>query len=118
MKNFKQHKILGGNGPVILLVLFFLIQILETQAQQISNNGTYISITTGTFIGLDSITNYNSATLVNNGSLTINKFNNSAAVENNETLAATTINNSGTFENTGTLTASDRVTKSSHTLDL
>ncbi|MFQ3297366.1 MAG: hypothetical protein ACI921_001352, partial [Polaribacter sp.] len=71
MKNFKQHKILGSNGPVILLVLFFLIQILETQAQQISNNGTYISITTSTFIGLDSITNYNSATLVNNGTLTI-----------------------------------------------
>ena len=101
MKNFKQHKILGSNGPVILLVLFFLIQILETQAQQISNNGTYISITTGTFIGMDSITNYNSATLVNNGTLTINKFNNSAAVENNETLATTTINNSGTFENRG-----------------
>jgi hypothetical protein len=112
MKNFKQHKILGSNGPVILLVLFFLIQILETQAQQISNSGTYISITTGTFIGLDSITNYNSATLVNNGTLTINKFNNSAAVENNATLATTTINNSGTFENTGTLTASNSVTNS------
>jgi hypothetical protein len=107
MKNFKQHKILGSNGPAILLFLFFLIQIRATQAQHISNNGTYISITTGTFIGMDSITNYNSATLVNNGTLTLNKFNNSANVENNETLATATINNAGTFQNTEILTATD-----------
>ena len=107
MKNFTQHKILGSNGPVILLVLFFLIQILETQAQHISNNGTYISITTGTFIGMDSITNYNSATLVNNGTITITTVNNSATIENNETLATTTINNAGTFQNTEMVTATD-----------
>jgi hypothetical protein len=107
MKNFTQHKILGSNGPFILLVLFFLIQILETQAQYISNNGTYISITTGTVIGMDSITNYNSATLANNGTLTIITVNNTATIVNNETLAAATINNPGTFQNTKTLTATD-----------
>ena len=107
MKNFKQHKILGSNGPIILLVLFFLIQIQATQAQHISNNGTYISITTGTFIGMDSITNYNSATLVNNGTITITKVNNSATIENNETLATTTINNAGAFQNTEMVTATD-----------
>ena len=107
MKNFKQHKISGSNGPAILLVLFFLIQILETQAQHISNNGTYISITTGTFIGMDSITNYNSATLVNNGTITITTVNNSATIENNETLATTTINNAGAFQNTEMVTATD-----------
>ena len=107
MKNFKQHKILRSNGPAILLVLFFLIQIRATQAQQISNNGTYISVTTGTFIGMDSITNYNSATLVNNGTITITTVNNSATIENNETLATTTINNAGTFQNTKMVTATD-----------
>jgi hypothetical protein len=107
MKNFKQHKILGSNGSVILLVLFFLIQILQIQAQHISNNGAYISVTTGTFIEMDSITNYNNATLVNNGTLTLTQFNNSANVENNETLATTTINNSGTFQNTEMVTATD-----------
>ena len=107
MKNFTQYKILGSNGPILLLVLFFLIQILETQAQHISNNGTYISITTGTFIGMDSITNYNSATLVNNGTLTIITVNNTATIENNETLATATINNSGTFQNTEMVTATD-----------
>ncbi|PQB06739.1 hypothetical protein BST83_05905 [Polaribacter filamentus] len=105
MKNFTQYKILGSNGHFILLVLFFLIQILETQAQYISNNGTYISITNGTVVGMDSITNYNSATLVNNGTLTIITVNNTATIENNETLATATINNSGTFQNTKMLTA-------------
>jgi hypothetical protein len=109
MKNFKQYKILGSKGPVILLVLFFLIQILQIQAQHISNNGAYISITTGTFIGMDSIKNYNNATLVNNGTLTLTKFNNSAAVENNETLASATINNSGTFQNTEMITTTNVV---------
>ncbi|MFT5253908.1 MAG: hypothetical protein ACI87N_002961, partial [Flavobacteriales bacterium] len=82
MKNFTQYKILGSNGLILLLVLFFLVQIRETQAQYISNNGTYISISSGTVIGMDSISNYNSATLVNNGTLTIITVNNTATIEN------------------------------------
>jgi hypothetical protein len=129
MKNFTQYKILGSNGLILLLVLFFLVQIRETQAQYISNNGTYISISSGTVIGMDSISNYNSATLVNKGTLTIITVNNTATIENNETLATAAINNSGTFQNTemvattkvnntesfgntGTLTASDSVINS------
>jgi len=56
---------------------------------------------------MDSITNYNSATLANNGTLKVTTVNNSATVENNETLTAITINNSGTFQNTKTVTATD-----------
>jgi hypothetical protein len=107
MKNFTQHTILKSNKPMILLLMLFLIQIRATQAQHISNNGTHISITNGTFIGMNSITNYNSAALVNNGTLTITNVNNTATIENNETLATTTINNSGTFQNTEIVTATD-----------
>jgi hypothetical protein len=56
---------------------------------------------------MDSITNYNSATLVNNGTLTIITVNNTATIENNETLATVAINNSGTFQNTEMVTATD-----------
>jgi hypothetical protein len=105
MKNFSQHKIFGSNGPFIFLVLFFLIQILETQAQYISNNGTFISITNETFVGLDSINNDNSATLVNNGTLNISQVNNTATFENNGTLIISTLNNNKILKNNGILNA-------------
>jgi hypothetical protein len=97
MKNFTQHKILGSNGSIILLVIFFLIQILETQAQYISNNGTYTSITNGTVIGMDVINNDNSATIVNNGTLNISTFNNEGT-----TLGDGIYNIIGDFTSSGT----------------
>ncbi|MFT4644220.1 MAG: hypothetical protein ACI8ZX_000621, partial [Planctomycetota bacterium] len=102
MKNFKQHKILGSNGSVILLVLFFLIQILQTQAQHISNNGAYISVTTSTFIGMDSITNDNATTLNNAGTIILNTLINAGVTQGNGTYAIT-----GNFTNTGTVTIGD-----------
>jgi hypothetical protein len=117
MKNFTQHKILGSNGPIILLVLFFLIQIQETQAQHISNNGTYISITNGTVIGMDSITNYNSATLVNNGTFSAHTVNNSGTLANGGSFTATDVNNTLTFGNTGTLTATTVINSGTGTFE-
>jgi hypothetical protein len=102
MKNFKQHKILGSNRSVILLVLFFLIQILQTQAQHISNNGAYISVTTSTFIGMDSITNDNATTLNNAGTIILNTLINAGVTQGNGTYAIT-----GNFTNTGTVTIGD-----------
>jgi hypothetical protein len=71
MKNLNIHTVFRLREINILLLLLFFALNLEIQAQYISNNGAYISISNGTSIGMDIISNENDATLSNNGILSI-----------------------------------------------
>jgi hypothetical protein len=80
----------------ILWAIFFLVNT-QTNAQIISNNGSYISISSGTVVGADTINNTNSSTLANNGTLNIYTLNNAATTQGNGTYNILKI-----FTNTGT----------------
>jgi hypothetical protein len=71
MKNLNIHTVFRLREINILLLLLFFALNLEIQAQYISNNGAYISISNGTSVGMDIISNENDATLSNNGILSI-----------------------------------------------
>ena len=80
----------------ILLEMVFLFNQQELQAQYISNNGAYVSITSGTVIIADTINNDNTATLVNDGTLAIYTFKNAGTIQGDGTY-----NFAGNFINTG-----------------
>jgi hypothetical protein len=96
MKNFIQHKILDIKWITILLEMAFLFNQRELRAQYISNDGAHISITSGTVIGADTITNNNTATLINDGTLAIYTLNNAGTTQGDGTYIL-----SGNFINTG-----------------
>jgi hypothetical protein len=101
MKNFTQHRIFGIQWPAIVLGIVFLLLKQEMQAQYISNNGASVSISSGTVVSIDTINNDNATTLANEGSITMNTFNNGGTTQGDGTY-----NIAGDFTNTGTFFSS------------
>jgi hypothetical protein len=102
MKNFTQHKIFSIKWLAILLGILFLLLKQEMQAQYISNNGAYVSIISGTVVSMDNITNDNTTTINNAGTIILNTLINAGVTQGNGTYAIT-----GNFTNTGTVTIGD-----------
>ena len=98
MKNFNQHKMFGIRWSAILLGILFLALKQEIQAQYVSNNGAYISISSGTVVSMDKIYNDNATTLNNAGTIILNTLINAGATQGNGTYNIT-----GNFTNTGTV---------------
>jgi hypothetical protein len=98
MKNLKQHTIFSILKPPVLLGIMFLFLIQEMQAQSISGNGVSISINTGTVISMDHITNDNTTTLNNAGTITLNTLSNAGVLQGTGNYTIT-----GDFTNTGTV---------------
>lgn len=86
-----------------LKYIFFLFVLMifglqfSVYAQIISNNGAYISITSGTVAGMDTINNTSTTTLANDGIINISTINNAGTTQGNGTY-----NISRIFTNTGT----------------
>ena len=99
MKKIIQHKIFGTKWTAILLGIVFLITHQNVHAQYISLNGAYISISSSTNIGADTITNDNTSTLANAGTISIYTINNAGTAQGNGTYNIAAI-----FANTGTFT--------------
>ena len=99
MKKIIQHKIFGTKWTAILLGMVFLITHQNVHAQYISLNGAYISISSSTNIGADTITNDNTSTLANAGTISIYTINNAGTAQGNGTYNIAAI-----FANTGTFT--------------
>ena len=97
MKKLIQHKIFGLKWSTILLGILFLLLKQEMQAQVISNNGVYVSISGGTVVSIDAINNDNATTLANEGTINISTINNAGTTRGNGTY-----NIAGNFTNTGT----------------
>jgi hypothetical protein len=102
MKNFTQHKIFSIRWLAILLGIVFLLLLQEMQAQYISNNGAYVSISSGTVVRMDSIANDNATTLNNAGTIILNTLINAGVTQGNGTYTI-----SGNFTNTGTVAIGD-----------
>jgi hypothetical protein len=102
MKNFTQHKIFSIKWLAILLGIVFLLLLQEMQAQYISNNGAYVSISSGTVVRMDSIANDNATTLNNAGTIILNTLINAGVTQGNGTYTI-----SGNFTNTGTVAIGD-----------
>jgi hypothetical protein len=97
MKNFTQYRIFGMQWPAIVVGILFLLLKQEMQAQYISNNGAFVSISSGTLVSLDTINNDNATTITNEGIVTMNTFNNAGTTQGDGTY-----NIAGDFTNTGT----------------
>ncbi len=78
--------------------LFLLLQ--KTNAQFVSLNGAYISISSSTVVSADTINNNSSSTVANAGTLTLNTLTNAGTSQGNGTY-----NIAKGFDNTGTFTA-------------
>ena len=102
MKNCTQHKIFNIKWLAILLGIMFLLLAQEMQAQYISNNGAYVSISNGTVVSVDSITNDNATTLNNAGTIILNTFINAGITQGTGNYIIT-----GDFTNTGTVAIGD-----------
>ncbi len=76
MQHFAPHKVFGFKWTSFFLGIFFLLLIQEVQAQYVSNNGAFISISNTTVVGMDTLNNSAVATLANNGTLNITSINN------------------------------------------
>lgn len=97
MKSSTQYKIFGVKGISFLLGTVFLLAMQEMQGQYISNTGAYVSITSGTAVGVTTINNDSASTLVNQGTVTLYTLNNSGITQGDGTF-----NIAGDFTNTGT----------------
>ena len=96
MKNLNRHKVFSIKWISILLLLLLLELNLEIQAQYISNNGAYISISSDTNVHINTISNENDATLSNNGTLHV------TAIQNNGNITGNGVYNiTGDFISTG-----------------
>ena len=71
MKKFNQNKIFGISWPTLIIAILFLIPKQEIYGQYISNNGTFISISSDTTVKMDTIKNDNATTVINNGTLNV-----------------------------------------------
>jgi hypothetical protein len=80
MRNLNQHKIFDVKWTTILLMLLFLELNLEIQAQYISNNGAYITISNGTTVEMDTIKNDTDAILSNSGTVNISTIQNNGNI--------------------------------------
>jgi hypothetical protein len=98
MKNLARHTIFSILKPPILLGVLYLLWAQEMQAQYISGNGVSISISTGTVISMDHITNDNTTTLNNAGTITLNTLTNAGVLQGSGIYTIT-----GDFTNTGTV---------------
>ena len=98
MKNLARHTIFSILKPPVLLGILFLLWGQEMQAQHISGNGISISISTGIVISMDHITNDNTTTLNNAGTIILNTLSNAGVLQGTGTYAIT-----GDFTNTGTV---------------
>lgn len=101
MKNFIKHIFFGVKWSSILLCMLFLVLKPEIQAQYISNNGAYVSISNGTVISLDTINSDNASTIENGGTITINTLINAGIIQGDGMY-----NIKGNFTNTGTVAIS------------
>lgn len=97
MKNFTKRKLFNIKWQTILLGILFLFLKHEIQAQHISNNGAYISISNGTEVRLDIISNDAITKVSNEGVITINTLNNPGVIQGNGRY-----NIAGNFTSTGT----------------
>lgn len=84
---------------IAVLLVFIISSTIQIHAQTISNNGAYISISSGIFAGMDSINNNTTATLANNGTINVYTINNAGNTQGNGTY-----NIVRNFTNTGTFT--------------
>ena len=97
MRKYKNHHSIPIKWVTLLFGMVFLFNQKELQAQTISVNGSYISISSNTVIVTDTINNNNTATLANDGTLNIFTINNAGSTQGNGTY-----NISKIFTNTGT----------------
>jgi hypothetical protein len=82
--------------PFLLLICIFLFRP-SINAQFISLNGAYVSVSSGTVMNADTINNDNTSTLANTGTLNINTITNAGTAQGNGTF-----NIAKSFVNTGT----------------
>lgn len=80
-----QHKIFGISWATIIMSILFLSLKQEMQAQYISNNGAFVSISSGTIIAMDTINNNNISTLLNNGTLNVPSIINAGNIQGDGT---------------------------------
>ena len=82
----------------LLLPAICCFQFLVADAQYISINGAYVSISSGTVVGVDTINNNISTTLANDGTITLNTIINAGTIQGNGIYnIAKAFTNSGTF---------------------
>jgi hypothetical protein len=98
MKNLTQHKNFSVRWLSFLLGILFLLLVQEMQAQYITNNGAYVSISSDAVVSMDSINNDNTTTLNNAGTIILNTLINAGITQGNGTYTIT-----GNFTNTGTV---------------
>lgn len=82
--------------PIIIIGLI-LFSYMKMNAQVISNTSAFISISSGTVVGVDTINNDNTTTLANAGTLNLYTINNAGIIQGNGVY-----NISKNFTNTGT----------------
>lgn len=100
MKKFLNSRQGYKNGITLLLGILLLLNQQKLQAQYISMNGVNLSISSGTVMGADTLTNDNTSTLSNAGTLSLFSINNAGTLQGNGTY-----NISRLYTNTGTFTA-------------
>ena len=100
MKKITKHKKSSNKWSAILLVILFLVVKLEVQAQFISNSGVYISISSPTVIGIDTLQNNSTTILNNNGTFNLSNINNAGVILGNGLYNLT-----GNFTSTGTFSS-------------
>lgn len=96
------HQNIASNfkHAMILLIIVQIMHLQNINAQVVSINGAFISLTNGTVANIDTIRNDNSGTLANAGTLNIASIINTATIQGNGTY-----NIRNLFTNTGTFTA-------------
>jgi len=100
MKKFTDYKNSNNKWFTILLVILFLIVKQEAQAQYVTNNGAYISISNNTVINIDTLQNNSATILNNNGTLNLSSINNDGVILGNGAYNLT-----GDFTSTGTFSS-------------
>jgi len=83
---------------LIAYCMFFLFYSTVIRAQVVSCNNGFISIASGTVVGVDSISNDAASTITNDGTINLFTINNSGITQGNGTLNITkNFTNTGTF---------------------
>jgi hypothetical protein len=97
MKYFIYNKIFKVKWQTIMIYMSLLLLEQEIRAQYISNQGIYLSISQGTYIGIDTIDNDPNTKLSNQGNVNVNTLKNAGTMQGDGTY-----NIAGDFTNSGT----------------
>ncbi|EAR12641.1 hypothetical protein PI23P_08445 [Polaribacter irgensii 23-P] len=97
MKNLNLHNFFNIKWFAILSILVYLEINIQIQAQYISNNGAYITISDDTAVTINILENDTDATLLNKGTLNVSVLQN-----NGNTVGNGIYNITGDFTSTGT----------------